>query len=67
MTAGRTGGEERRGAGRAGEGGFAPKTTRGTGSAINGHWFRPTGQPLDRADMPQQIGVEREVRRGGQP
>ena len=23
--------------------------------------------PLDRADMPQQVGVEREVRRGGQP
>ena len=23
--------------------------------------------PLDRADMPQQIGVEREIRRGGQP
>ena len=23
--------------------------------------------PLDRADVPQQVGVEREVRRGGQP
>ncbi len=23
--------------------------------------------PLDRADMPQQVGVEREVRRRGQP